>query len=230
MPYDTRSPSTVINYDTEINYIEWINLNNISYEDTMVASCSLNSGESSKFLIAKGFNFNIPRFASITGIKARIKSYSTGSIANNQISLSNDTNPIGLDMESYADPVLWGTESRYSIIGSSTETWGNTLTPDDINSADFGILIGVSSLQNSKSAYIDHIELIVYYTEGDTSMSTDVVKKVINSNSIKNGTAVATTSVKGEYDKVDPKINKEPSVDAMNTKYANKFDDSTYYA
>ena len=60
-------------------------------------------------------------------------------------------------------------------------------------------------------------------------MSTDVVKKVINSNSIKNGTAVATTSVKGEYDTVDPKINKEPSVDAMNTKYANKFDDPTYY-
>jgi len=60
-------------------------------------------------------------------------------------------------------------------------------------------------------------------------MDTNVAKKIINSNGIVNGSAIATTTVKGEFDKVNPVKNKTAPIDCINDQYTGKFDDSTYY-
>lgn len=238
MPYDIRSPSSCTNTDI-VDAVAWSNVNNVSYEDTMVARAEV-SGSGSKYLTLTGFNFSIPTFATINGVLARVKRYANLSAGGHSGARIEDyevkliKGGVISGNNSIATPNIgrWETTPKYVTYGSSSSLWGLTLTPQDINDSDFGIAIAVigNLFDSTEIAYIDHVELTVYYTDGVDIMSTDTVKKVINSNGVNQGAAIVTTTVKGEYDKVNPTINKAPLIDAVNAKMAGKFDDTTYYS
>ena len=229
MPYDIRSPSAISNVEANPGNGDWLNPTNVSYEDTMVASWQYDA-QGSAYLYVRGFNFSIPRFATITGIKARIKGYATGSLSSDIIQLcTGPSTTIGSD-KAAEFLSLWSSSSRYHSFGGDGELWDTGgINVSDINSSGFGLLVSVSG-SSGCVAYIDHVELTVYYTDGVDIMSTDTVKKIINSNAVNQGAAIGTTTVKGEYDKINPTINKAPLIDAVNAKMAGKFDDTTYYS
>ena len=238
MPYDVRSPSICNNIDI-VNTVAWTNVNNVSYEDTLVANVVV-SGSGSKYLALTGFNFSIPALATITGVLARVKRYANASVGGHsgarvedyEVKLIKAGSVVGDN--SIANPNFgrWETPSKYFTYGSSTSLWGLTLTTQDINSSNFGIAISVigNLSDGTEIAYIDHVELIVYYTDGVDNMDTNVAKKIINSNNIINGAAVATTAVTGEHDKVNPVKNKTAPIDCVNGQYTGKFDDTIYYS
>jgi hypothetical protein len=59
-------------------------------------------------------------------------------------------------------------------------------------------------------------------------MAVDITKAK-NSNPIKNGTLVTTTSVPGFYSQSDLCVKNTPTISDIQTKYDNRFDDPSYY-
>src|SRR5690349_20037214 len=90
----------------------------------------------SRYLIAKNFGFTIPASATITGIQAEILRMSATSPNFKDTIVQIFTQ--GNYGTNHADTSLW-TPSPVSITyGSSTDLWGMALTPDSVNSANFG--------------------------------------------------------------------------------------------
>jgi hypothetical protein len=59
-------------------------------------------------------------------------------------------------------------------------------------------------------------------------MAADITKAK-NSNPIKNGTLVTTTSVPGFYSQSDLYVKNTPTISDIQTKYDERFDDPSYY-
>lgn len=53
----------------------------------------------------------------------------------------------------------------------------------------------------------------------------DVAVKVISANDIKNGSVVTTVTRTGQYDSIDPKVNKVSSPEALESKWTDRFDE-----
>lgn len=240
MPYDTRSPSSITNLDIS-GASNWQNMNNVSYADTMVASCTMD-GFGSKYLGCTGFNFDIPQFSTINGVVLKIKRYANFAngghsgkrIEDSVVKLIKNGTISGNNLYYTAIPLdsFWSTTLSYITFADNTNLWGLSLNPDDINSSDFGVAISViGNLEDgSEIAYIDHLELIVYYTDGENTMDTDVITKIINNNDIRNGDSVVSTKVNGGYDKLQTQVNRVPSIDQVNVKYKDKFTGTDTYS
>lgn len=114
-------------------------------------------------LKATGFGFVIPPSASIQGVKVRVERregpFSGDLIEESEISLI--VNGMVDGSNKAANPT-WTTSDTYYTYGGETDLWGLGLTPSNINSSNFGVSIQLSGNVN-ETAYIDHIEITVYY-------------------------------------------------------------------
>jgi hypothetical protein len=55
------------------------------------------------------------------------------------------------------------------------------------------------------------------------------INKAISANQIKNGTTVVTTTVTGEYSTIDTYVKNTPTIESIQAKYTDRFDDPSYY-
>lgn len=154
--------------DATVGTISWTSPGNASAADGVLADASLPSAASvSHYLKATNFGFTIPDNTVITGITVEI--LRTGSV--NQIIYDNSIKMVkggtitGSDKANGSDG--WSSIfSRYRSYGGSTDLWGATWTPADINASTFGVV--VSAIENfdegaGSHAYIDHIQITVDY-------------------------------------------------------------------
>jgi hypothetical protein len=154
---------------------EWNDFQNVSYVDHQYATAGLAAYPScfqstcfySRILFAHDFGFTIPAGAVITGITARILRMSTlaTGVADSAIRLYTGT-PVGIN---HAVTTYWTPNPMAVQYGDSTDTWGNSFTPDSVNSAQFGLSVQVMNKNISGSfatASVDHIEMTVYYSTG----------------------------------------------------------------
>jgi len=116
-----------------------------------------NSGQSGEFL-AKDFQLNIPQKAKIKGVEVKMNLTKSGTSKDTKCTLSL----FGID-----SPTDKATNSAlttgYKTYGGDTELWGyDEITPDQLNSQDFGI---VFSVYNNSSTTLDvgYLEVTVYY-------------------------------------------------------------------
>ncbi|MCI4463701.1 MAG: hypothetical protein JHC30_05990 [Caldisericum sp.] len=156
-----RPPSSAVDPDGN-----WQNLNNISADDNVYATCLIPSSASDFQIIAYNFGFSVS--GTINGISVKLKVYASveSSIYLDYVIFGfwNGTSftPKG-NSNSYVD--YWHTTDNYIIIGSSSDLWGTTWTPDDINNPQFGISIYVNNDDSSdQTAYIDYVEVTITYT------------------------------------------------------------------
>lgn len=168
----TRDGSIFYN-NIAVGSVNWNNPGNAQYSDNTRSSASVSLGifssASTHYLLASGFGFSIPAFSYICGIKVEIeKSYQVllglfSSITDNSVKIVKGGVVSGAERALGA----WPSSDAYSSYGGSTDLWGLTWTPADINNANFGVAIsakistGVASL--SINALIDHIRITVYY-------------------------------------------------------------------
>lgn len=124
---------------------------------------------SSNYLKVTGFNFSIPSYASICGITVEIDKRATGIILgawirDNEIRIVKANSVTGTDRAD--ESANWvGTESTFTY-GGSTDLWGTTFTPAEVNSSGFGVAISARLLGLVgvfPSARIDHVRIIVHY-------------------------------------------------------------------
>jgi hypothetical protein len=126
------------------------------------------SGGYSDYLIAQGFNLNIPTGATIVGIQFNIYAFDeldSGALSDNHIFLCHGSGPSTFGTD-HAGSIAWGAGLALSLVGSSSDTWGVAPTPAMLNDPTFGIAISVANSGAPAEAAIDAIYITVTYTGG----------------------------------------------------------------
>jgi len=180
MPVDAqlqyRSPQTAAN-DTGIGTIAWQEVDEAKTKNNLHAYAEDTSGtvKTSNYLKLTNFGFNVPSDATIKGVQVKIRRYADTAPSSNYyvkdkyIFLVKNGAIVPASNKSKGDIWgTWGTETYYSY-GSSSDLWKTTLTPSDVNASNFGVAISVEILNNI--AYIDHVEVSIFYTSSSESES-----------------------------------------------------------
>lgn len=126
-----------------------------------VTAATFDSGDQTSVLKASGFDFSsIPDDAIIQGVTAITNAWyanGTGSIDLMQL-LDTGGSKVGTNLA--ATPVaLTTTTTATQTWGSSSNLWGNTLTPAWVKDADFGVAIGCLSTAANTDVFVDYVTL-----------------------------------------------------------------------
>ena len=120
------------------NSPSFIEVNDANYATYNVENSTATSG----LLVAEGFGFSIPAGATITGISVAILKYATvtvtGEVRDTTIQLLKSGSGVGSNL---AQAGSWATSSTLYNYGSSSNLWGATWTPAQINASNFGVSI-----------------------------------------------------------------------------------------
>lgn len=149
--------------------VVWTNPGNISIDDNSYATAlSLTTDQLSQVLHATNFGFSIPIDATIAGIEIIIARYSPTTdpniIRDNSVRLLKSGSPVGTNKAITGTNWPNNTEGvGEAVYGNSTDLWGTTWTPEEINSSDFGVeLIATNIGYNAHTASVDYIKITIY--------------------------------------------------------------------
>lgn len=161
----------------------WLNVNNALTEDGAFAECDNlgpgGGGLAPDQLLLRGMGFAIPSTAVIDGIKLEVKCNATrGSTP--QVYLAYNG---GTTKSPTSNNPNWGTTGLvWLTYGSSTELWGKTWTPADINNANFGASVAAMPFSGSGwSIYVDAVRITVYWHTAPANVPKRYLYKVFNS-------------------------------------------------
>jgi Tfp pilus assembly protein PilX len=147
----------------------WTNSGNVFSSNGSDASTTIAASGQSANLDVTGFGFNLPAGSTITGITAEIEraASSFNSIEDYDVYLLKAGAPSGNDKASTTD---WTTSDSTRTYGGSTDLWGTTWTEAQVEASNFGLRLKARNLTtSSRTAYVDHVEIRVYYTPPPTT-------------------------------------------------------------
>ena len=160
---NAKSGSVFVN-DTTIGQVAWTQLADAGASDDQRARRPLQVGQVTNYLKATGFGFSIPANAVIGGVVVEVE-HSAGnlmtSIKDKSIKLVKGGAIVG--QERVLSPSFLSTSDTLKNYGSSTDTWGVTLTPDEINLANFGVVLAYEAFQ-ADTARVDNIRITIHYS------------------------------------------------------------------
>lgn len=139
--------------------VPWTSPENATGEaDDNVASVTLASMQSSKFLVLTGFGFDLPAGATVTGIGVEIRASSSGPTL--LVWLTKDgEDSVGWDK--YAE---LGESLGWVSLGGEGDLWDTEWTAEEINASTFGIFTSASVYYYIEGTVeIDAVRVTVYY-------------------------------------------------------------------
>jgi len=156
----------------------WTNVTNVLSDNNVNATSGPYTFiQTSWYIHAKKFGFAIPSDATITGIEGRIRRYrsggTSGNIVDNVVRVGVATIPFSEYVltagTNKANATNWGTTEVAVTYGGTTDLWGQTFTPSDINSENFTFALQVINpsfnFSGGRTAQVDYMELNIHYTE-----------------------------------------------------------------
>lgn len=158
--------------NSSIGTLAWFSPENIYSSDNVYAtSTRFDFGTTTEYLTATGFNFSIPSSATIDGIVVefeRFRSSGGGTLVDNAVRIIKGGFIGTVDKSS---STAWTTNEAYYSYGGSSDLWGETWAPSDINASNFGAALSVTCTSGcaSRIVSVDHVRITVYYTEGSVS-------------------------------------------------------------
>lgn len=160
MPGIIRDP-TVMTFEP-LGPIAWNTRDNAKLSDDAYATATPNIS-TTEYLVAKGFGFSFAPTDTITGIRVEIerKADAAATGLDNSVRIMKGGTIQGDEKASASN---WPTVDAYGMYpadGSSSDLWGLTWTPSDINDANFGV--GLSG-QGNTTLSVDHIRITVFAT------------------------------------------------------------------
>ena len=233
-----KEPSTVyVQYSGCLSCLgtEWINQENADFTDSLYtqtifsthAFCFMDLCYFARGLMPRGYGFTIPTNAIILGIRADVlrKGNIINCVVDTIVKLFSNNSNHGVNK---ADPEYWPDSAAWISYGDSTDLWGASWTPSDINMTDFGLLFTPmnKSASGNITAFVDDIRFTVWYqavtgviqyqTSGKVyQIIYDQADKILRvGNNINNGMAIIEiTSETGQLLKVEEiNLNKETLV------------------
>ena len=164
---------------TQLTYrnAEWSGLSNGRISDGVFVSTSLEGGISSASLDLNNFNFKIPTGSDIAGIEIYIHGKAEGDSTidirtKNLYLLDASGSKAGDNLKNFISiGHEWGNNPDTHVwkYGSSSYNWGGRLSPELLNSPDFGLSLEVKNhAETVTEVSIDKIEIVVHYTPAFT--------------------------------------------------------------
>lgn len=176
---------------SSVGSVSWTNTDNIVSLDGNFASAKLRAGDNSHYLVGTNYNFCIPEDATISGIEVTVTRradrfhsiFGIFGVRDRKVSLIKDSNLVG---ENKAKNNLWPTSFTSTTYGSSNELWGETWTPADINSGNFGVALAGHStaIILDKGANIDDLKITVYFAPSHPPILATVTPVVTPTNNV----------------------------------------------
>ena len=154
---------------TGVGTVAWSDPGNVVASDNTRSFSGLLAGAQSNYLLASGFGFSIPDGSTIDGVVVEIeKSASYTGVVDNRVRIVKGGVVGATDKAAVG---IWDTLSAseaYTTYGGASDKWGETWTAADINASDFGVAISARNNHPKfpRTAYVDHVRITVYYTEG----------------------------------------------------------------
>jgi len=153
-----NTPGSATN-DASFGSTAWINPGNALSSNDVYAQ-GTPAGSPTQYLKVSNFGFSIPGPAQIVGIEARIERRSLGGmIVDSRVRIVKG-GVVGSTERAAGG--TWPTVDTVATYGSSSDLWGETWTPSDINANDFGLALSV--FDSADLALVDVITLQVYYS------------------------------------------------------------------
>jgi len=152
---------------------QWNDPSNVYADDGVTASVTgtkFDSGDQTYVLKVDVFNFSsIPDAATILGVICRVNTWYRSGQGSGSMDLMQLLNPshnrVGTNQCS--TPVALTTNNTTIITkGSSTDLWGNALTPAWVKNSAFGVGLGIIATAEDADVDIDYVTLEIYYTGG----------------------------------------------------------------
>ncbi len=160
-PRSVTTPATDITDDASYGTVAWTNPQNAGVSDAAYATAVLDLGIATHYLKALNFGFAIPSNAAITGIKVEIQKAATISVkVGDQVVKLVKGGVVSGDNKLAGG---WPATETYTTYGGSNDLWMLSLTPADVNVANFGVVISGMGA-TVVTARVDHIRMTVYYT------------------------------------------------------------------
>jgi len=153
--------------DSSIGTVTWGSPSNAQTNDASYANATLASTEISHYLKATDFAFTVPATATITGISVSVVRKISGGclciLTDNSIKLVKGGTISG---DNKADTgTAWTTSDVTATYGNSSDLWGLSLAPSDVNASNFGVAVSATNTIGSAiDADINYISITVYYT------------------------------------------------------------------
>lgn len=161
--------------DSSVGDTAWANPGNITTCDDVASALTglIIADDTSQRLVASGFGFSIPTSATINGIEVEYRRARVGvsggtTVSDAEISLRTSSGLVG---DNKADATTWSPSSNVLVTktyGGSSDMWGTTLTPANINDAGFGVATRAFSPNGTNQARVAYIRVTVYYTDVPT--------------------------------------------------------------
>lgn len=145
--------------DGTVGTISLANATNAIVSDNIYVTWVLLLAQLGHYLKATNFSFTVPPDATIQGIVVEVeKSTTVGtSITDQSVKIIKGGVISGTEQASAAQ---WPTSDAYTTYGSSTDLWGLSWTPADINGSTFGVAIA-PNCGLAATAQVDHIRISV---------------------------------------------------------------------
>jgi hypothetical protein len=171
----------------------WSNSGYIVSSNNWRASANVPANGVSAYLNATNFGFSIPANATITGIRVYLeKSASADSgVDDDEVRMLKAGSAVGSDKGSTSD---WEDYDELWSYGGSSDLWGTSWTPAEVNASNFGVRLRADSdTSSSRTAYVDHVEIRVYYSlPPETSIGIESPLENVNQVSVGGGCTYGT--------------------------------------
>ena len=140
---------------------DWLGSGALTADDAGFALVTVPTFGQSDFLVGRDYGFTISSSATIEGVEVELNdpTISSNSPALDVYLTKDGTTTVGSALSSALAGPGWET------LGSSTNLWGTTLTPSEVNSSNFGVLLRVRELSETSSSAIniDAVRVTVHY-------------------------------------------------------------------
>lgn len=159
--------------NTGVGSFAWSSPENAASSNNVRASAGILLGvfssANSNYLIATGFGFSIPSYASVCGVEVVVEKSAGGlglgsSIIDNAVYLVKGGAVTGSNQASGSN---WAASDNLTTYGGSGSLWGTTWTPAEVNAGNFGLAFSArlrtGAVSLTQNAQVDNISIVVHY-------------------------------------------------------------------
>lgn len=153
----------------------WTTITNVTADDSSYATVAVTAAVFSEYMFTNTFGFAIPSTATINGIQVDLKAKVSTTSANVNLTLSKNGGASG--STSFNTPQVTTTEA-FKSYGSSSELWGLTWTPTEVNASTFGFRLWVGQDTNNTWS-VNYGRITVTYTPAFGGPSITVTRQAV---------------------------------------------------
>ena len=157
----TQVPEGAASIPAPTGYALWTNPSNL-ISDSLYTTISISAGQASAEVLGFNGTIAIPTDATIVGMSVSLQAYcSVYGVGSLNVQLANPATEKNIGT---AINVPLPTSPKEYTLGSSSYTWGATLTPSTVNGSALGVTVSAKVTSGTATLHANSLSVTVYYS------------------------------------------------------------------